>query len=66
MEKKEKKMDFALTEENQMIKDMTRKFVDDNVIPYVEEWDRSGEYPYHVMAQMGELEIGRASCRERV
>ncbi|MBW2560508.1 MAG: acyl-CoA dehydrogenase family protein [Deltaproteobacteria bacterium] len=48
-------MDFALTEENQMIKDMTRKFVDDNVIPYVEEWDRLGEYPYHVMAQMGEL-----------
>ena len=48
-------MDFALTEENQMIKDMTRKFVDENVIPYAEEWDRSHEYPYHVMTQMGEL-----------
>ena len=48
-------MDFALTEENQMIKDMTHKFVDENVIPYVEEWDKTGEYPYHVMAQMGEL-----------
>jgi len=38
-----------------MIKDMTRKFVDENVVPYVEEWDKTGEYPYHVMAQMGEL-----------
>ncbi|MBN2569303.1 MAG: acyl-CoA dehydrogenase family protein [Deltaproteobacteria bacterium] len=48
-------MNFALSEENQMIRDMTRKFVDENVIPYVGEWDRTGEYPYHVMAQMGEL-----------
>lgn len=48
-------MNFALSEENQMIKDMTRKFVDENVIPHVEEWDKTGEYPYHVMAQMGEL-----------
>ncbi|MBN2568250.1 MAG: acyl-CoA dehydrogenase family protein [Deltaproteobacteria bacterium] len=48
-------MDFALTEENQMIKDMTRKFVDENVIPYVEEWDKTEEYPYQVMSQMGEL-----------
>jgi short/branched chain acyl-CoA dehydrogenase len=52
---KEEKMNFALSEENQMIKDMTRKFVDENVMPYVEEWDETGEYPYHVMAQMGEL-----------
>jgi alkylation response protein AidB-like acyl-CoA dehydrogenase len=48
-------MNFTLSEENQMIKDMTRKFVDENVMPEAEEWDKTGEYPYHVMAQMGEL-----------
>jgi alkylation response protein AidB-like acyl-CoA dehydrogenase len=48
-------MDFQLTEEQQMIKEMTRKFVDDVVAPKAEELDKSGEYPYDIMDQMADL-----------
>ena len=48
-------MDFRLTEEQQLIKDMTRKFVDNVVVPKAEELEAKGEYPYEIMAQMGDL-----------
>jgi alkylation response protein AidB-like acyl-CoA dehydrogenase len=48
-------MDLRLTEEQQMIKDMARKFVDDVIMPVAEELDKTGEYPYEIMAQMAEL-----------
>ena len=35
-------MDFRLTEEQNMIRDMTRKFVDEVVEPQAEELERSG------------------------
>jgi alkylation response protein AidB-like acyl-CoA dehydrogenase len=38
-----------------MIRDMTRKFVDDVVAPKAEEMDATGEYPYEIMAKMAEL-----------
>jgi len=48
-------MDFRLTEEQRMIKDMTRKFVDEAVAPKAEELEAKGEYPYEIMAQMADL-----------
>jgi len=48
-------MDFRLTEEQRMIKDMTRKFVDEAVAPKAEELEARGEYPYEIMAQMADL-----------
>ena len=48
-------MDFRLTEEQQMIRDMTRKFVDEAVEPKIEHFDASGEYPYEIMGQMADL-----------
>jgi alkylation response protein AidB-like acyl-CoA dehydrogenase len=48
-------MDFQLTEEQQMIKDMTRKFVDKVIAPKAEELEAKGEYPYEIMAQMANL-----------
>jgi short/branched chain acyl-CoA dehydrogenase len=48
-------MDFRLTEEQRMIKDMTRKFVDEAVAPKAEELEARGEYPYAIMAQMADL-----------
>ena len=48
-------MDFLLTEEQQMIKDMTRKFVDNIVAPQAEEFDHTGAYPYEIISQMAEL-----------
>ncbi len=48
-------MDFRFSEEQRMIRDMTRKFVDDVVAPKAEEMDATGEYPYEIMAKMAEL-----------
>lgn len=48
-------MDFSLTEEQQLIKDMTRKFVDNVVAPKAEELEAKGEYPYEIMAEMADL-----------
>jgi len=38
-----------------MIKDMTRKFVDNIVAPQAEEFDHTGAYPYEIISQMAEL-----------
>ena len=32
-------VDFRLSEEQQMIRDMAREFCDEEVIPFAEEWD---------------------------
>ena len=48
-------MNFRLTEEQKMIRDMTRKFVDDVVEPRAEEMEKTGEYPYDIMDQMADL-----------
>jgi alkylation response protein AidB-like acyl-CoA dehydrogenase len=51
----EVEMDFRLTEEQRMIKDVTRKFVDEVVAPKAEELEAMGEYPYEIMALMADL-----------
>lgn len=48
-------MDFQLTEEQKMIKEMTKKFADDVVTPQMEELDRTGEYAYDIIGQMADL-----------
>ncbi len=48
-------MDFDLTQEHQMIKDMSWDFAREVIVPRAEEMDRTGEYPYDIMDQMAEL-----------
>jgi alkylation response protein AidB-like acyl-CoA dehydrogenase len=48
-------MDFDLTEEHKMIRDMCRDFTVEIIVPRAEEIERTGEYPYDIMAQMAEL-----------
>jgi len=48
-------MDFSLTEEQQMIRRMCREFADERIAPRAEEMERTGEYPYDIIARMGEL-----------
>lgn len=48
-------MDFNLTEEQQMIRRMCREFAEEYIAPRAEEMDRTGEYPYDLIARMGEL-----------
>ncbi len=48
-------MDLDLTDENKMIRDMARDFADEVIAPRAEDMERTGEYPYDIIAQMGEL-----------
>src|SRR2546427_4851466 len=51
-------MDFQLTEEQRLVQETARDFVDRELIPHVREWEAKGEVPksfYHKMADLGFL-----------
>ncbi len=48
-------MNFDLTDEHKMIRDMARDFAREVVAPLAGELDRTGEYPYEIMSRMAEL-----------
>ena len=49
-------MDFALSEELQMLRDMARDFAAEKIAPYADEWDENHYFPYEeVVKPMGEL-----------
>src|SRR5438105_14059065 len=48
-------MDFALTTEQQAIRDTCRAFAREGVAPAAEELDRHHKFGYDVVRQMGEL-----------
>jgi len=48
-------MDFHLSEKQKAIRDMARKFAREVVAPRAGEIERTGEHPYDILAQMGEL-----------
>ena len=48
-------VDFQLTEEQMMIRDMAREFSEEEVLPNAEEWDREGTYPRDAITKAHEL-----------
>ena len=48
-------MNFDISEEHTMIRDMCRDFSREVVAPRAEEMERTGEYPYDIIGQMAEL-----------
>ncbi len=48
-------MDFQLTEEQQMMKDLARRFADERVKPGAAERDRNHEFPVDVLKECSEL-----------
>jgi alkylation response protein AidB-like acyl-CoA dehydrogenase len=48
-------VDFDLAEEHKMIRDMCEDFSQEVIAPRAEEIERTGEYAYDIIAQMGEL-----------
>jgi glutaryl-CoA dehydrogenase (non-decarboxylating) len=49
-------MDFGLSEELQMLRDMARDFASEQIAPFADEWDEKHYFPYEeVMKPMGEL-----------
>ncbi len=48
-------IDKHLSDEERMVRDLVRSWVDDNVIPIIEEHCRAGTFPMHLVPQIGEL-----------
>ena len=49
-------MDFELSEELQMLRDMARDFAAEKIAPFADEWDEKHYFPYEeVIKPMGEL-----------
>ncbi|NNC56267.1 MAG: acyl-CoA dehydrogenase [Woeseiaceae bacterium] len=48
-------MDFALTEEQQLIQDAAREFAQNEIAPIAAKFDASGEFPLETIRQAGEL-----------
>jgi glutaryl-CoA dehydrogenase (non-decarboxylating) len=50
-------MDFTLSEEHQMLRDMARDFAAEKIAPYADEWDEKHYFPYEEahkpMAELG-------------
>lgn len=50
-------MDFELSEEHQMVRDMARRFAEDQIKPRASELDQRHEHPADIIKQMAELKL---------
>src|SRR5881628_867114 len=48
-------MDFRLTEEQRLVQETARDFVDKEIVPHVREWEEKGEVPRSLYAKMAAL-----------
>jgi butyryl-CoA dehydrogenase len=48
-------MDFTLSAEQEMIRNLCRDFVEAEIKPHAEELDRTGQFPYDIVRKMAEL-----------
>jgi glutaryl-CoA dehydrogenase len=47
--------DAMLSEDERMVRDTARRFIDDNLIPIIEECNREGRFPRELVKPMGEM-----------
>ncbi|MBI5399971.1 acyl-CoA dehydrogenase family protein [Candidatus Saganbacteria bacterium] len=50
-------LDYQLTEEQQMIKDLARKVALEKALPKRAEWDETGEFPWEAMKAFAEADL---------
>lgn len=50
-------MQFKLTEEQQMVRDMARRFAETEIKPKATELDRTHRHPHEIIQMMGELKL---------
>jgi glutaryl-CoA dehydrogenase len=56
--------DSLLTEEQRLVRDTVRAWVDDKVKPVIEECHREARFPMHLVAEMGALNLFGATLSE--
>jgi alkylation response protein AidB-like acyl-CoA dehydrogenase len=50
-------MNFELTEEQQMVREMAQRFAETEIKPKAAEWDETHEHPADICKQLGELKM---------
>ncbi|SFF78626.1 glutaryl-CoA dehydrogenase (non-decarboxylating) [Halobacillus alkaliphilus] len=50
-------MNFELTEEQEMVRKVVRKFVDQEINPYIQEWDEKGHFESSIMNRLADLDL---------
>jgi glutaryl-CoA dehydrogenase len=55
--------DTLLSDEERLVRDTTRQFIEDNLIPIIEECNRAGRFPRELVKPMGELGFYGASLK---
>lgn len=58
-------VDLSLSDENRLVRESARSFVEAEILPYIREWDARGEVHREVFARMGELGFLGAPIWER-
>ena len=48
-------MDFSLTDQQKLIRDTVRQFMEAEVRPNVKEWERAERYPVEAVRKLAEL-----------
>ena len=55
--------DTLLTDDERLVRDTTRKFIEENLIPIIEQCNRDGRFPKELIRPMGELGFYGASLK---
>src|ERR1700678_1117212 len=55
--------DSVLSDEEKVSRNTTREFVDDQIMPIIEEYNREGKFPMQLVPQMAELGLFGASLK---
>ncbi len=48
-------MDFEYSEEQEMLRKAVRKFVDEEIMPYIKDWDTEGHFPESIWQRLADL-----------
>ena len=55
--------DTLLSDDERLVRDTARQFIEDNLIPIIEECNRAGRFPRELVKPMGELGFFGASLK---
>src|SRR5580765_5433643 len=55
--------DSLLTDDERLVRDTSRKFIEDNLIPIIEECNRAGRFPRELVKPMADLGFFGASLK---
>ena len=56
-------VDSLLSEDERLVRDNTRKFIEDNLVPIIEQCNREGRFPRELVKPMGDLGFFGASLK---